>query len=54
MDGTLFNIIDEADVISWMPIQWIENRIEFHRVNEFIYRENHLQNKIKVVNWICQ
>jgi hypothetical protein len=33
MDGALFDVVDEADVVGWMPIKGVEHRIEFHRVD---------------------
>lgn len=33
MDRTLFDVVDEAYVVGWVPIKRVKHRIEFHRVD---------------------
>ena len=33
MDGTLFDVVYKAYVVSWMPIEGIKHRIKFHGVD---------------------
>lgn len=46
MNWTLFYVIDKAHMVCWMPVERIESRIEFHRVDEFVYRENYLKIEV--------
>ena len=42
MDRALLDVIDEGNVVARVPIQRVEHRVEVHRIQELVYRVNHL------------
>lgn len=54
MYWTTFYVIDETDVIAWMPIEWVKYRIEFDCIDELVNWIDHLQYRggKKIINTI--
>lgn len=42
VDRALLDVIDEGNVVARVPIQRVEHRVEVHRIQELVYRVNHL------------
>jgi hypothetical protein len=33
VDGTLFDVVDEANVVGWMPVEGVKDRVKLYRVD---------------------